>query len=54
MKAAIVYWGYIRVMDKKMETTILYWGYIGMTDKNMETIVHPFFTLWQFMNSKAS
>ena len=29
--------GYIRIMEKKMETTIVYWGYIGIMDKKMET-----------------
>ena len=24
--ATIVYWGYIGIMEKKMETTIVYWG----------------------------
>ena len=32
METTIVYWGYIGIMEKKMETTIvyrgLYWGYI--------------------------
>ena len=28
METTIVYWGYIRIMEKKMETTIVYWGYI--------------------------
>ena len=35
-----VYWGYIGIMEKKMETTILYlaifWGYIGIMEKKME------------------
>ena len=26
MKTAIVFWGYIGIMEKKMETTIVYWG----------------------------
>ena len=32
---AIVYWGYIGIMERKMETTvaIAYWGYIGITEK---------------------
>ena len=29
METAIVYWGCIGIMEKKMETTIVYWGYIG-------------------------
>ena len=24
----MLYWGYIRIMERKMETTIVYWGYI--------------------------
>ena len=26
----IVCWGYIGMMEKKMETTVVYWGYIGL------------------------
>ena len=26
----IVYWGYIGIMEKKMESTIVYWGYMGL------------------------
>ena len=29
MKTAVVYWGYIGIMDKKMEAIILHWGNIG-------------------------
>ena len=25
-----LYWGYIGIMEKKMETTIVYWDYIGL------------------------
>ena len=31
-------WGYIRIMEKNMETTTLYWGYIGIMEKKMEAI----------------
>ena len=40
-----LYWGYIGIMDKKMETTILgyilglYRGYIGILDKKMEATI---------------
>ena len=30
MEIAIVYWGYIRIMENKMEATIVYCGYIGL------------------------
>ena len=33
----IVYWGYMGIMEKKMETTIVYWGYNGLKEKEMET-----------------
>ena len=33
MEAAIVYWGYIGLMENKMEATIVYWGYIGLMEK---------------------
>ena len=26
----IYYWGYIGIMEKKMETTIVYWGYMRL------------------------
>ena len=32
-----LYWGYIGIMEKKIETTIVYWGYIGIMEKKMET-----------------
>ena len=41
-----VYWGYIGIMEKKMETTtmglyrdyrVYYWGYIGIMENQMET-----------------
>ena len=34
-----LYWGYIGIMEKKMETTIVYWGYIGIMEKKMETTI---------------
>ena len=34
-----VYWGYIGIMEKKMEATIVYWGYIGIMEKKMETTI---------------
>ena len=33
MEAATVYWGYIGIMEMRMETTIVYWGYIGIMEK---------------------
>ena len=40
METTIVYWGYIGIMEKKMQTTIVYWGYnIGTMEKKMETTV---------------
>ena len=42
----IGYWGYIGIMEKKMETTTLYrdyvgdiLGYIGIMEKKMEIII---------------
>ena len=29
METTIVYWGYIAIMEKKMDTAMVYWGYIG-------------------------
>ena len=37
--STIVYWGYMGIMEKKMETTIVYWGYIGIMEKKMETTI---------------
>ena len=31
---------YVRIMEKKLETTIVYWGYIGIMEKKMDTIVY--------------
>ena len=30
METTIVYLGYIRIMEKKMETTIVYWVILGL------------------------
>ena len=32
-----VYWGYIGIMENKMETTIVYRGYRGIMEKKVET-----------------
>ena len=32
-----MYWGYIGIMENKMETTIVYRGDIGIMEKKMET-----------------
>ena len=32
-----VIWGYIGIMENKMETTIVHWGYIGIMKKKRET-----------------
>ena len=40
MESTVVYWGHIRIVEKKMTTTIVYWGYwhyIGIMEKEMET-----------------
>ena len=34
-----IYWGYIGIMENKMETTIVYKGYIGIMEKKMETTI---------------
>ena len=33
------YWGYIGIVEKKMETTIVHWGNIGIMEKKMETTI---------------
>ena len=33
------YWGYIGIMEKKMEATVVYWGYLGIMEKKMEAAV---------------
>ena len=30
---------YIRIMEKKMETTIIYWVHLGIMEKKMETTI---------------
>ena len=32
LEPAIVYWGYIGIMEKKMETIIVYWGHTRIMD----------------------
>ena len=32
-------WGYIGMMENKMETTIVYRGYIGIMENKMETTI---------------
>ena len=32
-------WGYIGIMEKKMETTIVYWDYIGIMENKMDTTI---------------
>ena len=32
-------WGYIGIVEKKMETTIISWGYIWIMEKKTETII---------------
>ena len=39
MGTTTVYWGYIEIMEKKIETTIVCWCYIGIMEIKMETIV---------------
>ena len=43
MEATIACWGYIGIMEKKMEATIVYWGVVmgnlGIIDKKMEIII---------------
>ena len=34
-----IYWGYIGIMEKKMETNKVYWGYVGIMETKMETII---------------
>ena len=31
------FWGYIGMIENKMETTIVYWGYVGMMENETET-----------------
>ena len=39
MIETIAYWGYIGMMEKKMEATIVYWSYIEKIEKMETTIV---------------
>ena len=34
-----IFWGYIGIMEKKMETTIVYWGYIRIMEHKLETTI---------------
>ena len=33
-----LYWGYIGIMEKKMETTVVYWAYIGVSRFTFPTL----------------
>ena len=33
----VVYWGFMEIMENKMETTTVYWVRIGIMEKSMET-----------------
>ena len=46
MEPAIVNWGYIGIMEKKMETTIVNWGYNGIMEKKMETTIVNWGLYW--------
>ena len=35
-----IHWGYMGIMEKKMETTIVYRGYIGIMESKMETTIY--------------
>ena len=37
MESALVYWGYIGIMENRMETTLVYWCYIRIMENRMET-----------------
>ena len=39
METTIVYWGSIRIMEKKMESTIVFWGSIRIMEKKMEATI---------------
>ena len=34
-----LYWGYIGVMENKMEAIVVYWGYRGIMENRMETTI---------------
>ena len=45
----VVYWDYIGIMEKTMETTIVYWSYIGIMDKKLETTI----VYWSYIGIMA-
>ena len=45
METAIVYCGFIGIMENKMETTIVYCGYKGIMERIMETTI----VYWGYM-----
>ena len=38
METTVIYWGYMGIMENRVETTIVYWG-MGVMEKKMETII---------------
>ena len=35
METTAVYWGYIGIMEKKMESIIVFWGNVGIMEKKI-------------------
>ena len=33
-----LYWGYIGIMEYRMETTKVYWGYVGIIENEVHTL----------------
>ena len=45
-----MYWGYVWIMENKMEATIVSWDYMGIREKQMETTVMRYMS--HCLNSK--
>ena len=44
-----LYWGFIGIMEKKMQTTIVYWGYIRILEKNMATTIYIYLYIYMYI-----
>ena len=48
-KDYIVYWGFVGIMEERMETTIVYWGFVGIMENQMETTI----VYWGYMGDNG-
>ena len=40
METTLIYWGYIGIVENKLESIVASWDYIGIMENKMETIIY--------------